>query len=484
MTSYDAIVVGAGPNGLAAAVTLASSGLGVLVVEGDREIGGGTRSRALTVEGAIHDVCSAVHPLGIGSPLFRVLGLERDGLEWIESPTPLAHVMEDGSAVTLERSLAETAEGLGADGARYADLLAPFVERFGSLAADVLAPLRIPRHPLLLGRFGVHAVRSMVDLARDRFAGHGAPALLAGIAAHAMMPLEEPTTAAIALVLAIAGHARGWPVARGGSRAIAEALAARFRSLGGEITTGSWVRSLDDLPRAHAYVLDVAPKGLLAIAGKRLSPGYVRRVSAFRYGPGVFKMDCALDAPVPWLDERCRRAVTVHLSGAIDEVASTLRALHEGTMPRRPFVLVGQPSIVDASRAPAGIHTVWAYCHVPSGSEIDASDSIERRIEEFAPGFRRSILGRSTRNARQHEEYDPNYVGGDINGGRSDWSQLFFRPVVSVDPYSTSDPSIFLCSSSTPPGGGVHGMCGYWAAKSVLRRRFRRDVEIELVRDD
>jgi len=470
--TYDAVVVGAGPNGLAAAITMAEAGLSTLLVEAKPTIGGGMRTSELTIPGAMHDVCSAVHPLGLASPFFRSLDLARYGLEWIDSPTPLAHVMRDGTAALLEHSIAATAEGFGEDGQAYRDLVEPFVESAEALFPMILAPLRFPARPFLMARFGLSAIRSMRGLARARFRTERPSALLAGIAAHAMVPLDSLATASFAMVLAIAGHAGGWPIARGGSQAIANALAAHFEALGGEIVVDRPVRHLSELPAARAYLLDVSAKGLLGIAGDVLTRGYRARASRFRYGPGVFKVDWALRAPIPWKDPGCRRAVTVHLSGTLDDVSGSIRAVHEGRLAERPLVLVGQPSIVDGSRAPEGVHTAWAYCHVPSGSDVNALDSIESQIERFAPGFKDVVIARATKSATELESYDANFVGGDINAGLADAMQLFFRPMARFDPYATSAPHVFLCSSSTPPGGAVHGMCGYHAARSALRRRF------------
>jgi phytoene dehydrogenase-like protein len=472
---YDVVVIGSGPNGLAAAAATARAGLETLVVEASAEPGGGTRTSEVTVPGFLHDVCSSVHPLGLASPWFRALELEQVGLEWVHPPAPLAHVLRDGRVVTLERSLADTSAQFSArDGRAYHDLLAPFVEHFDALLAEILGPLRVPRSPLLMARFGLSGLRSLRGLARAKFHGEEPGAVLAGIAAHAMMPLDEVATASFGLVLGIAGHAVGWPIAKGGSRAITDALLLRLREDGGELVLSHRVASIDELPPARAYLFDVTPRQLLAIAGDRLPSAYRARLDRFRYGPGVFKIDWALRGPVPWRDPRTCRAATVHLFGTLDDVSRAERAVHDGALAEQPFVLFVQPTLFDSSRAPAGSHVAWAYCHVPHGSTIDATSSIESCVETFAPGFRDLIVGRATMNAIEVERYNANYVGGDINGGASDLRQLFFRPMPRIDPYRTPAPDIFLCSSSTPPGGGVHGMCGYGAARSALHHVFRR----------
>jgi phytoene dehydrogenase-like protein len=470
--TYDVVVVGSGPNGLSAAIELAGAGLSVCVFEAASTPGGGTRTEALTLPGFRHDVCSAVHPLGIGSPFFQTLGLERHGLEWIQPPAPLAHVMEDGRAVLLERSVEETARQLGADARTYARIMGPLARRFDAIGEEILGPVRAPRDPLLLAWFGWYALRSMKGFAR-LFQDRDAPALLAGIAAHAMVPLDGAGTASFALVLGLAGHAYGWPIPKGGSAAIADALVQVLRERGGELVLDTRIDRMEELPPARAYVFDLAPRQLLSIAGDALPPGYRRQLRQFRYGPGVFKMDWALDGPIPWKDPACARAATVHLSGSAEQLIAAEADVHAGGIADRPFVLLGQPSLFDRSRAPEGKATVWAYCHVPHGSDLDATTHIESHIEEHAPGFRDRIIARVTRNARQMEQHSPNYVGGDINGGIADLRQLFFRPVPRLDPYATPARNIFLCSSSTPPGGGVHGMCGYWAARTVLARAFR-----------
>lgn len=465
MKSYDVVVIGAGPNGLSAAVALARAELSTLVVEAEATPGGGTRTKELTRPGFLHDVCSTVHPLGIASPFLRTLDLD---VAWIQPPTPLVHVMPDRT-VALERSLDATADALGADGETYRRLLAPYVERFDELLEMVLAPLRFPKHPLLMARFGLSAIRSAASYLR-RFSEPAAPAMLAGIAAHSIVPLEKLATMSFGILLAASGHAVGWPVARGGSQAICDALVTKLGAHGGEVVTGSRVTSMATLPPARAYVFDVTPRQLLAIAGERFPHAYRKRLERFRYGPGVFKIDWALRGPVPWRDPKCATAATVHLSGTLDDIARAERAVHAGSVDERPFVLFTQPSLFDASRAPPGQHVGWAYCHVPHDSTFDATTAIEAHVEAYAPGFRDLIIARSTMNAREMSAYNANYIGGDINGGISDLGQLFFRPAPRIDPYATPADDIFICSSSTPPGGGVHGMCGYHAAQSVLRK--------------
>lgn len=466
---YDAVVVGSGPNGLAAAVALARAGLSVLVVEAAATAGGGARSAELTLPGFVHDVCSAVHPLAVASPFLRTLPLADHGLQWVHPPAPVAHPFDDGTAALLERSVDETATGLGPDGAAYRALLGPLTADAHKLFADLLGPLRWPRHPFAVARFGWQAVRSGRGLAEAHFAGREARALVAGLAAHAVLPLDHRPGAAIALMLGIAGHAVGWPMPRGGAQRIADALVAYLRHLGGEVVTGYRVAALAELPPARAVLLDVTPRQALGLAGTRLPSGYRARLAKYRYGPGVFKVDWALAAPIPWRAPGCCRAGTVHLGGDLDEVAAAERAVWAGGHPERPFVLLTQPSLFDPARAPAGQHTAWAYCHVPNGSTSDMTGRIEAQVERFAPGFRDRILARHVLAPADLERGNANYVGGDINGGVADWWQLFARPVARLDPYRTAAGGLYLCSASTPPGGGVHGMCGYFAAQSVLR---------------
>lgn len=471
-SSYDAVVVGAGPNGLAASIVLSGAGLSTLLIEAHESPGGGARTASSTLPGFAHDVCSTVHPLGVASPYFRTLELERHGVGWCDPPLSLAHVLRDGSAVTLERSLTATASGLGEDAQAYLDLMGPFVERAPELLRAILGPLRFPEAPLLLARFGLTGLSSLSGVAMRRFASARTRALLAGMGAHAMQPLEAPATAAFGLVLALAAHVAGWPVARGGSQCITNALVSVFRQQGGELELGRRVEAFEELPRAKAYLFDVTPRQLLHIAGGELPAGYRARLRRFRYGPGVYKLDWALRGPVPWRDPACRRAATIHLAGDLADVARAEALVHRGAISDQPFVIFVQPSLFDSSRAPAGLHTAWAYCHVPIGSRRDCSEAIEQQIERFAPGFGQLVLARSSTDTDALERYDANYVGGDINGGSALVTQLFTRPVARLDPYATAAPSIFLCSSSTPPGGGVHGMCGYWSAASALRKVF------------
>ena len=467
---YDAVVVGAGPNGLAAAIVVAQAGLSVLVAEAGETVGGGARTMALTLPGFAHDVCSAVHPMGVGSPFFQTLGLEQRGVEWVQPPAALAHPLDDGTAVLLERSVEETAAGLAGDARAYVRLAAPLAAQWARLVEDLLAPpVAIPRHPFGMARFGFLALRSVRRLAEARFRGPRARALLAGCAAHGMLPLDAPVTAGFGLALLVSGHVFGWPVARGGSQAIAEALAGCLRDLGGEIVTGWRVRSMDELPESRLTFFDVTPRQVLALAGDRLPAGYRDKLSRFRYGPGVFKLDWALDRPVPWKAPGCDRAATLHLGGTLEEIAASEAAVGAGEHSERPYTLVVQPTLFDPTRAPGGKHVAWAYCHVPNGSTVDMADRVERQIERFAPGFRDCILARSTMSPAKMEEHNPNCVGGDINGGVQDLRQSLARPVSALNPYRIPVPGWYLCSSSTPPGGAVHGMCGYHAARAALR---------------
>jgi len=469
-SAYDAVVVGSGPNGLAAAITLAQAGRSVLILEGKETIGGGARTAELTLPGYLHDICAAIHPLGAASPFFHSLPLAQHGLEWIHPDAPVAHPLDGGCAAMLERSLEATGETLGVDAESYRRLMAPFVENWQAIIQDFLGPLPIPpKHPWIDLQFSLKALQPARWLAERHFQGQEARALFAGMAGHSILPLEQVITASYGLVTAMLGHAVGWPMARGGSQRIVDALAAHLRSLGGQIETNCMVRSLDELPPARIVMLDITPRQFVQIAGERLPGRYRRQLERYRYGPGVFKIDYALQGPIPWAAPACSRAGTVHVGGTLAEIAAEEAAVWRGEHPDQPYVLVAQQSPFDPSRAPQGRHTAWAYCHVPHNSTIDMTSRIEAQIERFAPGFRDLILARHTRNTQELEAYNPNYVGGDIIGGVVDLWQLFTRPVARWVPYSTPLKGVYLCSSSTPPGGGVHGMCGYHAATAALR---------------
>ena len=472
---YDAIIVGSGPNGLAAAITLARAGCSVLVYESSATIGGGARSAELTLPGFVHDVCSAVHPLAAGSPFFKTLPLEQFGLKWIQPEIPLAHPLDDGSAACLYKDVDFTAEQLGADSSAYRRLMKPLARNWENLAVEFLQPiLHFPRHPFLLARFGIPALCPATLLANFLFRHEPARALFGGIAAHSFLPLEAPVSSAFAFVLGLAGHAVGWPIPRGGSQNISSALAGYLHELGGKIEVNHRVESLTDLPKSRAVLLDVSVWEFLRIAGQQMPSRYRRRLESFRHGPGVFKIDYALSEPVPWKAEACRHAGTIHLGGSIDEIAAAEREVGRGKIPERPFVLLAQQSLFDATRAPRDQHTLWAYCHVPFDCEMDMSHRIESQIERFAPGFRDCILDRHTMTAADLARSNPNLTGGDINGGGANLMQLIARPIVSPTPYRTPLRGVYLCSASTPPGGGVHGMCGYHAALLALREIFAK----------
>ena len=468
--TFDAVVIGSGPNGLAAAVVLASEGASVLVLEAAETIGGGTRTAELTLPGFAHDVCSGAHPTGILSPFFRELPLDQHGLEWIQAPASIAHPLDDGPAVVLWKSLERTCEGLGRDATRYRQLLAPLLGDPHALLRDIMSPLGIPDRPALMARFGARALWPATWLARAVFREERARALFAGCAGHSILPLSHPFTSAFGLMFTLTGHVEDWPVARGGSVAIANALASYLAELGGVIRTDARVSSPRDLPDARVYLFDTDPAQLARIARPVLPDRYLRRLRNYVYGPGVFKLDWALDGPIPWSDPNCLEASTVHVGGTMTEVVASEADMWRGRHAERPFLIVVQQSMFDRERAPQGKHTGYAYCHVPHASSVDMTKRIEAQMERFAPGFRDLVLARHTMTTGDFERHNPNYLGGAITGGAADVTQLFTRPVARLDPYSTPNPRVYLCSASTPPGGGVHGMCGYHAARSALRR--------------
>lgn len=470
MATLDAVIIGSGPNGLAAAVHLARKGRKVLVLEGAATPGGGTRTKELTLPGFRHDVCSAVHPMGLGSPFFKTLDLERHGLRWIQPEHPLAHPLDNGRAAVLHRSLEATAASLGKDAGRYRFFFETLVRHADKLMADMLAPAGFPRHPYLMARMGMGAGLPATWFARY-FATEEGKALFGGCAAHSIMALHLPLTSAIGIALQLSGHSVGWPIPEGGSQRIADALVSLLKEHGGEIQCGTPISSLAELPDARTYLFDLSPRNVSRICGDALPPAYRRKLECFRHGPGIFKVDYALSAPIPWKNPECRKAGTIHVGGSWPEIVAGERDAWQGKLSDSPFVLVAQPSIHDATRAPEGRHVAWAYCHVPAGSTVDRLEVINRQIERFAPGFQDCILTRHTMTCADMEAYNPNYIGGDVIGGITDWRQLYTRPVGLLNPYATPNPRIFLCSASTPPGGGVHGMCGYWAAESVLKHR-------------
>jgi phytoene dehydrogenase-like protein len=473
MPEYDAVIVGSGPNGLTAAITLAEAGRKVLVLEAKEQPGGGMRTLDVTLPGFHHDICSSVHPLAQASPVFRRLPLARYGVEWVFPPAEVAHPFEDGDALLVTRSVRDTAAQLGEDGVAYARLFSWLVAEHEAILEEFLAPLHLPRNPLVMGWFGLKALPPASLFAKAMFRTERARGLFAGLAAHSIQPLDRPATASFGLMLGMLAHAVGWPLARGGSQTIARALVDYLKDLGGEVVTGFEVRHAADIPPTRATLYDLTPRQLLRILGDALPAGYRRQLGRYRYGPGVFKLDYALSAPIPWKDPACLQAGTVHLGATLDEVRNSERRAFHGSMSDKPFTLVAQPTLFDPSRAPDGKHIAWVYCHVPHGSTQDWTDVIEAQIERFAPGFREVVLARQTMNAMDMQHYNANYIGGDINGGVQDLGQLFTRPVLRRNPYTTPLPGVFLCSSSTPPGGGVHGMCGWFAAQTALRERCR-----------
>lgn len=467
---YDAIIVGSGPNGLSAAITLAQTGRKVLVLEAKDSIGGGTRTAEITLPGFHHDICSAVHPLGAASPFFSDLPLTGYGLEWVTPPVALAHPLENGKAVILTTSLEESAASLGSDGPAYKRLMSPFVDNWQKILEDILGPMPIPpKNPYHLAHFGVQALRPARGLAERIFQNNSTRVLFAGLAGHGMLPIEKITTASFALVLGILAHTVGWPFPRGGSQSISDALAAYLYSLGGEIVTGQRVNSLSDIPKSRMILFDLTPRQIIDICGDHLPSRYRNQLAAYRYGPGVCKVDYALSGPIPWTAKDCRRAGTIHLGGSMEEISMSENRVWSGEHPEKPFVLLAQQSLFDDLRSPAGKHTAWAYCHVPHGSTRDVSEQITAQVERFAPGFRDLILAKHVFTASEMQDYNSNYIGGDINGGVQDWRQLFTRPVPRWSPYSMPVKGMYICSSSTPPGGGVHGMCGYHAARKAIK---------------
>lgn len=468
---FDAVVIGSGPNGLAAAILMQQNGLNVLVIEGKDTIGGGLRTAELTLPGFKHDICSAIHPLAAASPFLKTLPLQDHGLQYRCPAVNAAHPLDDGSVAVLRGSVDETAKLLGADEAVYRKIMSSVTKAWPLIDSDILGPLHLPKHPLAFAGFGLKGLPPSTWLAA-RFKTDAGKALVAGMAAHSMQPLSNTATSAIALVLMATGNLEGWPVPQGGSQSIADAMAGYFKALGGKIETGTYVRSLDQLPSAHALLFDISPKQLLQIAGHKLSAVYKWQLERYRYGMGVYKVDWALDGPIPFTSSACREAGTVHIGNTLNEIKLAEQQTARGIHPNKPFVLLAQQSLFDTTRAPLGKHTAWAYCHVPNGSTKNMTEAIEQQVERFAPGFRERILAKHTMDTDQMEAYNPNYIGGDINGGVIDIRQLFIRPVLRSSPYRTSARGIYLCSASTPPGGGVHGMCGYWSAKRALKDVF------------
>ncbi|MDQ3393621.1 MAG: NAD(P)/FAD-dependent oxidoreductase [Bacteroidota bacterium] len=476
---YDAVVIGSGPNGLAAAIAMQREGLSVIVIEGKASIGGGMRTEELTLPGYHHDVCSAIHPLGADSPFFRTVPLEEHGMEWIYPHLALAHPLDDGTVGQMYHSIEDTAKSFGIDGSAYIDLMQPFTKRWNDLVIDILGPLRIPNNPLLMARFGLKAMQSATGLANATFKNPVTKGFFAGLAAHSMIPLDKISTSAIGLVLGILGHHKGWPLPKGGSQKIADAMVSYFKKLGGTVETNHMVKSLKELPSSHALIFDTNTIQMMKIAGHKFSSLYKFQLNRFKYGVGVFKVDYAYEGKIPFKSELCKKAGTVHLGGTIEEIARSEKDAWLGKHSERPFVLLTQQSTFDDTRAPEGKSTVWAYCHVPQGSPVDMSAHIDNQIERFAPGFKERILARHTISAAQYESHNPNYYGGDINAGAQDVTQIFTRPALRLSPYATSAKGIYICSSSTPPGGGVHGMCGYYAAKKACKDIFGINLKLQ-----
>lgn len=467
---FDAIIIGSGPNGLAAGIRLAQEGLSVKIFEKEDTIGGGTRTLELTQPGFHHDICSAIHPMAKASPFLNSLPLEEYGLKWIHPEVPMAHPLDDQPAGALFQSLDKTVDHLDEDGKTYRKWITPFIDGWDELLIDILAPFSpIPNNPILMARFGLKALRSAHGFAK-RYQTKKARAIFAGLAAHGIMPFDATATTAIGLVLGTAAHTVGWPYPKGGSHAITRAMAQHFQSLGGEIETDAQITAVDELPESKTILFNITPQQILDISGDKLPHSYAKKLQRFEYGQGVFKLDLALSEPIPWKDNICQKAGTVHVGGTLEEIAASEKQSASGKHPEKPYVLVAQQSLGDDSRAPSGNHTGWAYCHVPNGSTKDMTEPIIRQIERFAPGFQDCIIEMHKMNTKSMQAYNPNYIGGDINGGRADITQLFTRPAGLFDPYHIPKTNMYIASSSTPPGGGVHGMCGFHAAESALRR--------------
>ncbi|HEY8400231.1 MAG TPA: NAD(P)/FAD-dependent oxidoreductase [Cytophagaceae bacterium] len=471
MKKFDAVVIGSGPNGLVAAIVMQQAGLSVLLLEAKPEIGGGLRTSEVTLPGFHHDICSAIHPMAAASPVLQLLPLSEFGLEYIYPDIAAAHPFDDGSAALLLKSLEKTSDLLGNDSSKYLDLIKPLVLDWNHITRDALGPLAIPSHPLAMAKFGLNALRSAQSIANE-FTGKHAKGLWAGMAGHSIQPFTNIASSAIGLILLAAGHVRGWPIPKGGSQSIANALASYFKSLGGVIETNSPVNNLNQLPESKAILFDVTPRQLLQIAGEKFSSLYKWQLNRYKYGMGVFKIDWALSEPVPFKNADCKKAGTIHIGNTYEEIAEAEHQTSLGNHPEKPFVLLAQQSLFDSTRAPEGKQTLWGYCHVPNGSTKDRTEAIENQIERFAPGFKDVIIERKVKNTSDFQSYNPNYIGGDINGGVIDITQLFTRPALRLSPYRTSAKGIYICSSSTPPGGGVHGMCGYHAAKRALKDIF------------
>jgi phytoene dehydrogenase-like protein len=472
LSNFDAFVIGSGPNGLAAAIALSQQGLKVKVFEAKETVGGGTRTLELTEPGFKHDICSAVHPTAVSSPFFNSLPLSDFDLEWIHPDFPVGHPLENGEAVIVERSLDNTLDRLGADSKNYRKLFKDFIDSWDFLSKDLFGSLRIPNHPLSMLRFGWYGMFSSNLLSNSFFKNERTKAYFSGLAAHSIIPLENAFTASFGLILGTTVHSVGWPIAKGGSHSITKALAAYFESLGGIIETNTHIQSLEEFPSNKPILFDLTPQQVVSIADSRISDSLKRKLLNYKHGPGAFKVDFALSEPVPWKNEECKRAGTLHLGGSMDEISLSEREVWDGIHSEKPYVLISQPSVFDESRAPKGKHVLWSYCHVPNGSTENMEEQIINQIERYAPGFRDTIISSSCMHAMDFEKYNPNYIGGDINGGAQNVKQLFARPLLKWDPYKLPENNLYICSSSTPPGGGVHGMSGFNAARSVLKNEF------------